>query len=87
MIRLPEHPLPTKPREQEVCNGCGLCCASELCELGKMVFPVAHAPCPAMVFEQGKVRCGFVLTEIAVGLAPLIQRVLDIGGGCSMTDD
>jgi hypothetical protein len=86
-VRLPLAPLPPKPRFRTPCNGCGLCCHIELCEVGLAAFPSAQAPCPAMVFTAGRVWCGFVLAEEYSGLDKLIARGLGIGKGCSMPDE
>lgn len=87
MIRLPQHPLPPKPRMEEPCNGCGLCCHVVLCEAAKIAFPDGVAPCPALTFKDGRTFCGLVLVEAAAGLEPILRRSLGIGHGCSMSDD
>lgn len=87
-IILPEHPLPPKPRQGEACNGCGLCCHVELCLAGVLAFPEAEAPCPGLLFANGRTYCKLVLAEQTnPALDPLIQRGLGIGLGCSMPDD
>ena len=73
------------------CNGCGICCASELCVVGTMAFPGAQAPCPALKIVAGRTWCGMVVMEQAAirihpTMEPLIQRGLGIGVGCSMDD-
>lgn len=87
MIRLPTTPLPAKPRFREPCNGCGLCCHAELCDVAEAAFPGQSAPCPAMVFQAGRVLCGFIIAEQASGLDPFLARGLGIGKGCSMPDE
>jgi hypothetical protein len=49
---------PEKPAMGKLCNGCGVCCAAELCQLAKEIFPLASAPCPALEFENGRFWCG-----------------------------
>jgi len=49
-----------KPKFTEPCNGCGFCCATELCELADHVFPGAVAPCPALEIEDGRTWCGMI---------------------------
>jgi hypothetical protein len=86
--------LPSKPRYGEACNGCGLCCAIEICEVGKIAFKGAKAPCPALKLSPAGDRtyCELVLLEKlaveqkAVDL-PLIAIGLGIGNGCSMQDE
>lgn len=62
-------PIPylTKPQFGEACNGCGLCCALSLCELGIHVFAKERAiadfvkgPCPALEYESGRTWCGLL---------------------------
>lgn len=86
--RLPLTALPPKPRHGAACNGCGLCCHLELCAVAAIAFPAEQqAPCPAMVFESGRVFCAFVLAEQRGGLEPMIATGLGIGSGCSMPDE
>ena len=72
-----------KPMFGAACNGCGLCCAMEVCKIGL----IAHgestpAPCPSLVFRGSRFWCEFVLAESAAGLDPLIFNSLAIGRGC-----
>jgi len=78
--------LPSKPLYTKPCNGCGLCCMSQLCPIGEMMFPGVEAPCPALVFEPGQARCGVVMAEAAAGMEPLAAQSLGIGCGCSMPE-
>lgn len=90
-IYLPPFPTPAKPRRDEPCNGCGWCCHLEVCAIGKSIFPEAVAPCPAIIYEGGMVRCGFVLGELPMiekdaKTEPLVQTMLGIGQGCCADD-
>ena len=87
MIQLPEHPLPAKPRFKEACNGCGLCCHVEICNIGSMAFPDAKAPCPGIHIADGRTWCKLVMVEKEHGLKPMIHDVLGVGGGCMMSDN
>lgn len=80
--------LPDKPKRGEPCNGCGACCASELCEIGKMMFSADQLPCPALAMSLDGTRtvCSLVATEIAMGMEPILQTCLGVGLGCSMDD-
>lgn len=80
--------LPLKPKFGEACNGCGLCCALELCVIGGIAFSGAQPPCPALKLtpDGSRTYCELVAMEKAAGLEPLIQRGLGIGLGCSMED-
>lgn len=86
IVLVPE--LPSKPKFKEPCNGCGLCCAIEVCHAGKLVFGDIEGPCPALAMSRDRTRvvCSFVEVEIESGLEPILQRSLGIGLGCSMED-
>lgn len=81
--------LPPKPKRGTACNGCGLCCAVELCVAGEMAFPGASAPCPALKIRgDGKsTYCQLVAIEIVAGMTPMLQELLEIGKGCAMLDE
>lgn len=81
--------LPSKPRFGTPCNGCGICCAIEICEAGAIAFPGASAPCPGLKLRgDGKsTYCQLVAVEIVADLKPMLQVALGIGKGCSMTND
>lgn len=82
--------LPPKPRFGEKCNGCGLCCAVQLCEVGELAFPDAQAPCPALKLAEDGSRtyCSLVVAEARAGVTPpLIAIGLGIGKGCGMGDE
>lgn len=50
-----------KPPHGAPCNGCGLCCQHELCQLGIFVFDKATGPCPALTpADGGRFICGLV---------------------------
>jgi len=89
-IPLPPFPLPAKPRYGAACNGCGWCCHEEICKIGQHFYPEAVAPCPAMVYEEGRVKCGFVLWEESIGRdkdKDSFKNALGIGTYCDSTDD
>jgi len=78
--------MPTKAKFSEPCTHCGICCQTELCTLGQLVFPSSSAPCPGILQKQGKIQCGLVLMETAAHTKPLFATALGIGCGCSMPD-
>lgn len=91
VIQLPPFPTPAKPRKGEACNGCGFCCHMEICLIGQTYFPDTPAPCPAIVYEDGKVRCGVVLWEAHhrkenPAYHPRFTEALGIGRGCDASD-
>ena len=89
--------MPEKPRYREACNGCGLCCALELCDLAEDAFPGAPAPCPALEWEDGRAWCGMVrhpsrhLKLNFAGADPMVKDLfaqgIAMGQGCGMEDD
>ena len=79
--RAPQVEIP-KARYGTPCNGCGLCCRLEVCGIGRMAFPDAQAPCPAIRFDGEKFRCAIVEMEAASGKEPLIAEAIGIGKGC-----
>lgn len=81
-----------KPARQMPCNGCGLCCEEEVCQIGQLIFAPAdddrwiEGPCPALVFRRGRFWCGLVLEEASAPVEKLVARVLGIGMGCCAGD-
>ena len=80
--------LPSKPKFGEACNGCGICCAIELCGIAEMAFPGAQAPCPALkIAPDGKrTYCELIAIEKNFRMQPMIQETLAVGHGCTMPD-
>ena len=75
-----------KPTFGEPCNGCGFCCAAEVCGIGKQVHGDIEGPCPSMTYQEGRFFCGVVLIEELAGMEPLIRQALGIGRGCDADD-
>lgn len=92
-----------KPKFGQPCNGCGACCALELCALAEQFFAGAAAPCPALEVDGDRFRCGLVLhpSRYVPGeqltpdrarllddlVGPRIAYYLGVGKGCGMTDN
>ncbi len=72
---------PEKPERGQPCNGCGFCCAVELCAIAEMAGEVS-TPCTFMRFVDDRFRCGLVEAERSAGMEPIIKTVLGIGTGC-----
>lgn len=86
-IQLPPFPLPAKPRYGAPCNGCGWCCHSDVCKIGKHFFGEnTPAPCPAMVFEEGRVKCDIVMAERELLETDDFGKALGIDQGCCSDD-
>ncbi len=80
---------PEKPKFGQPCNGCGFCCASEVCEIGLGIFGKdTPAPCPAMTFKRGRFECGAVNAADKMGPAEglYLRLRLGIGLGCDSDD-
>lgn len=93
MIPLPPFEIIQKPREGLPCNGCGWCCHTEVCAIGQAAFKLkpTQTPCPGMIFEDNRVKCGLVIAENIIlsekpERKPLIQEALGIGKGCDSSD-
>lgn len=80
--------LPDKPRFMDACNRCGICCAIEICQAGRMIYHGATAPCPGLrIHPDGRgTYCELVAVEVAMNLPPRLQAALGIGIGCTMPD-
>ncbi|SRR5579859_4207645 len=93
IVTLPSE-APDKPAVGAPCNGCGLCCAAELCPLGRVMFGKSRGPCPALVWRADDRRhvCGLAtapkahLTRLPGFIAPLFARLarrwISAGSGC-----
>jgi hypothetical protein len=86
---------PRKPPEGASCNGCGLCCAVQLCALAVEFIPEAAAPCPAMEFADGRFWCGLarrpsrylgIPTSGNRLIRAMVHTALSIGEGCDASD-
>lgn len=91
-IQLPPFPIIAKPKRGAPCNGCGWCCHEELCYYGRKIFGEdVPAPCPAMIYEEGRVKCGLVMAEKVMaekdpGVKGMFSEGLGIGEGCCSDD-
>ena len=47
------------------CNGCGGCCADQLCPLAIAVFPGWRAPCPALEPSGEASVCGLIVDPMS----------------------
>ncbi|TXG94376.1 MAG: hypothetical protein E6R10_01945 [Rhodocyclaceae bacterium] len=83
---------PPKPAVGAPCNGCGVCCAAELCPAGMLLFRRRHGPCPAMEWHGKHYRCGLLSSPSAYlprfparaegGVVRLFARWIAAGRGC-----
>lgn len=76
-----------KPKFGMPCNGCGYCCREEVCAIGKEIYGHEQsAPCPALLKENGRYWCSFVLAEDMLRRPSIIGNALGIGKGCCADD-
>lgn len=78
-----ELPYLVKPRLWEPCNGCGWCCAVDVCEIGKFLHGDIKGPCPSLIYEDGRTYCGAVKSH---PLGEVFAEMLGIGRGCCSDD-
>lgn len=77
-----------KPCLGSPCNGCGHCCQVELCKIGEMAFPETPAPCPGLLYRDGRYWCDVVISEQRafdtgeLTTPPILAEMLGIGRGC-----
>lgn len=48
-----------KPVYGDKCNGCGYCCMMKPCSISLFIYNDPEK-CPALVFREGKYRCGLI---------------------------
>lgn len=84
-MTLPVIGMPLKPVAGEPCNGCGHCCAEEVCLIGRMLFDDTPAPCPALVSDGRRYWCG-VASQMEGVNAPMnpamFATIMGFGFGC-----
>lgn len=80
---------PEKPAMGQPCNGCGYCCAAEVCAIGIQAFGEVEAPCPAMQFRDGRFWCAVIETAAAADpvFGAHMRWVMAIGRGCDAGTD
>lgn len=81
-----EESLPNKSKFGAPCSGCGTCCGSEICVIGREAFPDAEAPCPGLIYTDNRLWCKLVIIEQLNGMNPEIASALGIGRGCCSDD-
>ena len=69
------------PKWGDPCNGCGVCCQEEVCEIGLAVFGKVPAPCPGLEHKNGRYVCSLIALASDYHRPFLIFR-LGIGSGC-----
>jgi hypothetical protein len=74
--------LPSPPTPGAPCNGCGRCCAEEVCSIGRMAYHTDVAPCPGLKIRGNIARCELVEAEDRFHPSPILRGALGIGMGC-----
>ncbi len=61
--------LPDYPGEGRPCNGCGVCCLSTACKIALAYVDGARigSSCPAVMFVDGRTRCGMAIAPSRFG--------------------
>jgi hypothetical protein len=74
---------PDKPAQGASCNGCGVCCLSEPCPLGRLASRRRVGPCAALRWDEAgsRYRCGLASGRIPLWGA-LVRRWIAAGRGC-----
>lgn len=91
-MKAPENPdwvelqgsAPAKPSYGARCNGCGVCCASTTCPLGRLRYLRRTGPCPALIWRAslGRYSCGLaedprrLLPGLPEAWLPLFRRLI-----------
>lgn len=84
--------VPANPPAGHPCNGCGLCCALQLCRLALDLLGTTEVPCRALEFYDGRFWCGLVRDPSRyLGLPrfanrfirPMVEDALGIGEACN----
>jgi len=79
------HPAaPAKPAFGAPCNGCGVCCLTQLCPLGMLRYRRARGPCPALRWENDRQRyaCGMLAGARHRLTRWWVRRMIAAGQGC-----
>lgn len=82
IIHIPPFATPAKPTFGSPCNGCGLCCHREVCGIGQIAFSTDQAPCPGIVYKEGRTWCLVILAEKMTQKDTLLADALGIGTSC-----
>jgi hypothetical protein len=94
-IRRVTDSIPAKPPEGADCNGCGLCCVLQLCDLAVEFLKADAAPCPVLEFAAGRFWCGLARNPSRYldipcfadkFIRPMVHQALSIGEGCDCGD-
>ena len=87
ILYMPPFQTPVKAKKDTPCNGCGLCCHMSICKIGQHFFGKDKpAPCPGIIYEDGKVRCGVVMAERELLGTDDFGKMLGIDKGCCSDD-
>ena len=91
IVSVPREMVAKKPAHGSPCNGCGLCCHSSKCEIGRALFGGPDGPCPALRFDSEKKSfCNVMVnpqeytTHDPVEATAAAALLLYAGMGCTM---
>ena len=64
------------------CIGCGKCCKSQVCEIGKVFYKTETQPCPGLLFQEKRYWCGLIKNTVSHKKRKLLESYMTIGFGC-----
>jgi len=80
---------PPKPALGAACNGCGVCCASEPCPVGRILSLRRNGACRALRWSEAEARyrCGWLDARGWNWTRRLAARWIAAGNGCDSSAD
>ena len=77
-------PMLSQPARGEPCNGCGVCCLTEVCGIGVEVLGKVAAPCPLLSTHHGRLWCRVIeeAERVNVAFGSHMKWRLGVGMGC-----
>ena len=70
-----------KPPFGKPCNGCGYCCSSEVCKMGKAIYKTERVPCPGLMRLEDRFVC-HLFEIVNEEQRPFLRFHMGIGIGC-----
>ena len=68
------------------CNGCGKCCESKMCEIGKHIYKTKKFPCPGLLYENGRYWCKIIKCMVKDKDRSFLESHMTIGFGCEWNE-
>lgn len=76
--------VPEKPLYGEPCNGCGVCCRQQMCDVGQYLHPDLdkYSECPELTWDGKQYRCGQLLDIADPLMLEFRKLIIGSGRGC-----